>query len=201
MTTIKALFHLVAALVLASGAQAATYRWVDEQGKVHYGDTLPPQQAGRASVELDKQGRVKKENPRTALSPEERRRQEEATSQAEAAKRQEQVQRRRDKSLLSTYVSEEEIDLARDRAVGQEMSTLSGLRVRLKAAAEKLDYANRQLATHQGKVYLQMRDEATAEQAQLADVIRRREAALEETRARFEADKLRFRELRAATPR
>lgn len=201
MKPVKMLFPLLTLALAAGAAQAATYRWVDEQGKVHYSDTIPPQQAGKGSVELDKQGRVKKENPRTALSPEERRRQEEALSQSESAKRQEQLQRRRDKSLLSTYVSEEEIDLTRDRAVDQEMSMLAGLKVRLKAAGEKLDYANRQLATRPGKAYQQMRDEAKAEQAQLNELIRQRETALVDTRARYEADKLRFRELRAATPR
>lgn len=31
-------------------AQAQYYRWVDEQGKVHYGDRPPPSQAGKAQA-------------------------------------------------------------------------------------------------------------------------------------------------------
>jgi hypothetical protein len=47
-------------------------------------------------------------------------------------------------------VSESEIDLARDRAVDQEAKPISsGLRTRLKAAAEKLAYANGQVASTQ----------------------------------------------------
>ena len=205
MNLAKFTLSLAALCLMAGAAHAATYRWVDEQGRVHYSDVIPPQQAGRGNVELDRQGRIRKENPRTVLSPEERRRQEAAAGQAEASKRQEQAQRRRDRSLLSTYVSEAEIDLARDRALAQEASTLNGLKVRLKAAGDKLDYANGKLAPHRSagtagpKAFVQMRDEATAEQAQLGELIRKREQSMEQTRARFDADKQRFRELRAVS--
>ncbi|NWG32254.1 MAG: glutaredoxin family protein [Rhodocyclaceae bacterium] len=38
-------------LLLAAGiTQAQYYRWVDEQGKVHYGDRPPPSLAGKAQV-------------------------------------------------------------------------------------------------------------------------------------------------------
>lgn len=38
------------ALCLATTAQAQYYRWVDEQGKTHYGDRLPPTVVGKAQV-------------------------------------------------------------------------------------------------------------------------------------------------------
>ena len=116
-------------------------------------------------------------------------------------------QRRRDRAVGTTYVSEAEIARARDRALDQEEANLKGLRTRLNAAAEKLAYANGQLAT-QGKggqgaprAFTQMRDEAQAELAKLGDLIGQREKAREEIRQRYEADKLRFRELKAASPR
>lgn len=37
-------------LCFATAAQAQYYRWVDEQGKVHYGDRLPPSVAGKAQA-------------------------------------------------------------------------------------------------------------------------------------------------------
>ena len=37
-------------LLLATAAQAQYYRWVDEQGKVHYGDRPPPTAAGKAQA-------------------------------------------------------------------------------------------------------------------------------------------------------
>jgi hypothetical protein len=35
-------------LLLAAAGQAQTYRWVDKDGKVHYGDRPPPATAGQA---------------------------------------------------------------------------------------------------------------------------------------------------------
>lgn len=194
-------------ILLTPAVQAATYRWVDEQGKVHYSDTLPPQSAGAANTELDKQGRVKKENPRTRLSPEERRRLEESRLRGEEAKREEEARARRDRALLTTYVSESEIELARDRAVEQEAANLRGLQTRLKAASEKLVYAGGQVDKYARsgqsapRTFLQMRDEARTEIAQLETRIREREQAIEHIKSKFEADKLRFRELTSALRR
>lgn len=39
-----------AGLFAVATAQAQYYRWVDEQGKVHYGDRPPPAMAGKAQV-------------------------------------------------------------------------------------------------------------------------------------------------------
>jgi len=196
------------ALCLATATvQATTYRWVDEQGRVHYGDVIPNKDAGRGNVELDKQGRVKKETPRSQFSPEERRQMEAEQSRREEARRAQEAQLRRDRALLTTYVSESEIDLARDRALDQEEATLKGLRARLKAATDKLAYANGQLAPYgkAGQVapraFTQMRDEAQAEMAKLGDLILQREKAMAETRQRYETDKLRFRELKINPPR
>lgn len=194
-------------ILLTPAAQATTYRWVDEQGKVHYSDTLPPQSAGAANTELDKQGRVKKENLRTRLSPEERRRLEESRLRGEEAKREEEVRARRDRALLTTYVSESEIELARDRAVEREAANLRGLQTRLKAASEKLAYAGGQVDKYvrsgqsAPRTFLQMRDEARTEIAQLETRIREREQAIEHIKSKFEADKLRFRELTSALRR
>jgi len=38
------------ALCLATAAQAQYYRWVDDKGKVHYGDRPPPAAAGKAQA-------------------------------------------------------------------------------------------------------------------------------------------------------
>ncbi|TXT18649.1 MAG: hypothetical protein FD132_2033 [bacterium] len=105
---------VLASLVMPGAAQAqTTYRWVDEQGRVHYGDVMPSKDAGLGNVELDKQGRVKKETPRTRLSPEERARLEAEERRREEARRLEEARQRRDRALVTTYVNEAEIDLAR----------------------------------------------------------------------------------------
>lgn len=183
-------------------AQAATYRWVDENGKVHYGDVLPSQVPSKGNAELDKQGRVRKENARGTYTPEERRRLEEARVRQEDEKRQEEAQRRRDKALLTTFVSEDEIDLSRDRALEQEVARLRGLSARMNAANEKLTYANGQISHYLGnsqkppRVFTQMKEEADQEITDVNAEILKVESSMQDIKLRAEADKLRFRELK-----
>ncbi len=180
---------------------AATYRWVDSKGKVHYGDVMPQQQSGLGHQELDRHGRVVREAPRTRLTPEEqRRRLEEDAARAEHMRRVEE-QQRRDRALLSTYADETEIDLARDRALELEQLTLNGLLARLGRSATRLSQANEQLGRYRAARTVapanitQMRDEAQAELTRVGEAIRLREKTMNELRLRFEADKTRFQEL------
>src|ERR1700752_4372386 len=45
----SALAALAAALAIAAQAQTNVYRWVDKEGKVHFSDTPPPEDARNAS--------------------------------------------------------------------------------------------------------------------------------------------------------
>ncbi|MGL5004491.1 MAG: DUF4124 domain-containing protein, partial [Casimicrobium sp.] len=65
---------LVALAVLAASPAcfAQLYKWTDENGKVHYSDTVPPTATDRARKELRSDAQVKKEVDR-APTPEERR--------------------------------------------------------------------------------------------------------------------------------
>jgi len=185
----------------AAPALATTYRWVDTKGKVHYGDVMPSQQSGLGHMELDKQGRVVREMPRTLLTPEERRRRAEETATHEEHLRRVEDQQRRDRALLSTYADETEIDLARDRAMELEQLALNGLHARLGASAAKLSFANSQLARFRAARVaepaniIQMRDEAQVELARTGEAIRQREKTMNDLKQRFEADAERFLEL------
>jgi hypothetical protein len=110
---------LVAAAALASApyaACAATYKWVDEKGVVHYTDQMPPDAVNKATVELNKQGvPVKKTD--AALTPEQRRAKAAEDERRKVIERQQEEAARRDRALLASYTSEGEIELARARAV------------------------------------------------------------------------------------
>src|SRR6266545_8127134 len=71
---------------------AATYKWVDEKGVIHYTDKLPPEEVNKANVELNKQGiPVKKTEP--APTPEQRRAKAfEEEQQKQLAKQQEEAE-------------------------------------------------------------------------------------------------------------
>jgi hypothetical protein len=188
--------------LVAQPVAAATYRWVDSSGKVHYSDTMPPQQAGMGHQELDKQGRVVRDVERTRRTAEEQRRAEEARQAAETARQQKLEQERRDRALLTSYTSVEEIDLVRDRALELEKLQIDSLQAQMTNASEKLTYANGEIRKYSGqglttpKSFLQMRDEAQNDLARIGGMLQQRQNNLDEIRAKYEADKQRFRELK-----
>lgn len=193
---------LLLAFALQGQAATSTYRWVDEKGQVHYGDAIPPQQSGMGHSELDKQGRVVKQAPRTRLSTEEQRRLQQEAEQREAQKRERLAQERRDRALLSTYTREDEIDLTRDRTVKLEQASVVNVRLRLERAKKDLaeveaDIAQvRKIRPRVPPYMLNRRTEAQKQVNQLNDEIRRREQDIEKIRARFDTDKARWRLLK-----
>jgi hypothetical protein len=198
------IFSALALLAFAQAGQAATYRYVDERGRVVYSDTMPPQQAGMGHKELSKEGRVVRDVERSVLTPEEQRRAEAARKRAEQERQQALDAQRRDRALLSSYTSPEEIDHVRDRALELEQLRVTGLQTQMQFAAEKLDKVNAEIAKRQGKptrVQAQRREEAQQEKAQLDERLAKAKANLETIRAKYDADRQRYLELKAITPR
>lgn len=110
---------LLAAVVgCATSAAAATqdshgvaYKWTDEKGVVHYGDTLPPEYSKAESSILNRQG------------VEVRRLEAQKTSEQLAAERAQQDaltrQKQHDAFLMSTYTSVADIEALRDERLQQ----------------------------------------------------------------------------------
>ena len=100
------------ALLTAADSQTKTYRWVDDQGVVHFGDSVPPEYADKEKQIVNEQGvhvgviRGKK----TA---------EELAEEARQARLDEEREKKRraDQALLATYLTVEEIEMHRDRRV------------------------------------------------------------------------------------
>ena len=189
---------LAVALLLAAGtAQATMYRWVDGNGRVHYGDTLPPTYQKSGAAEMNKQGQVIK---RTQSEAE---RKAEAERQAEQKRIQQEQQRQAqlDRALTQTYTTEAEIDLTRDRALEHHKLAIKGAEIRAKAVdanlAElsariaKIEKAGRPISPN-----LKDRlDQATKESLELKRTILNNEEAMVQVREKYAADKARFREL------
>lgn len=97
-----------------AGAQQnnATYRWVDDEGVVHYGDRIPAEYAEKPKQILNDQG-ITVEHLQGKKSAEEL----EAERVAEEIRQKEELQRRADMALLATYVNVTEIEMHRDRRV------------------------------------------------------------------------------------
>lgn len=104
-------------VTLAAGTAGAAeekklYRWVDADGVVHYGDSVPPEFAENEKQVLNDAG-ITVDVLRGKKTPEEiaeEKRQLELEQQRE-------LQRRADKALLATYLSIDEIEMHRDRRI------------------------------------------------------------------------------------
>src|SRR3989338_6186886 len=83
-------------------AAAKLYKWVDEQGTTHYGETVPPEYANKNRDEINKAGRVVKKHE--VLTPEEIRAARDNKEQEDAKKRTEEQalleKKRHDKALI-----------------------------------------------------------------------------------------------------
>ena len=115
-TRSRLILFAIAALSLpaASFAQLRVYRWVDENGVVHYGDTIPPQFASRDRDILNDQG-VSVGFEEGEITAEERAEQARIDAIAEADRRNKAEIARRDQMLLQTYLSTKDIEDLRDR--------------------------------------------------------------------------------------
>jgi hypothetical protein len=95
----------------ASKQGGIAYKWVDEQGVVHYGDHIPPQYAQQDREVLNSQG-VPVGHVEAAQTPEQ--------AAAAALKKAELFkQRQHDSFLMSTYTSVKDIEALRDVRLDQ----------------------------------------------------------------------------------
>lgn len=113
---------IISACAMSNIAHAKIVKWVDKNGVTHYGDKLPTQEAGRGNSVINKQGVVIKKNEVVTNN----------SAKLEAEKKLSE-QNRMDSSLLSSYSSEEEIDLAKQRNIKADETTLDSLNQHLKA--------------------------------------------------------------------
>jgi hypothetical protein len=116
------LASIAVAALSAGAANAAMYKWVDENGKTHYGDTIPPKYANRAGERLNKAGAVPVKSDKGPVA-EARPSEQDIEKQKQEARRQLE-QKRQDTALLSTYANEQEIELARERELRRNQDTL-----------------------------------------------------------------------------
>lgn len=105
---------LLPALLAAAPAQAERmFKWVDENGRIHYSDRVPPQHSKQERREYDERGRTVKVYER-AKTPEEKAEAARLAAIEEEKRRQAEQKAVHDRSLLATYSSEEDMLLARD---------------------------------------------------------------------------------------
>jgi len=189
-----------AALWLASPAKAATYKWVDEKGVVHYTDKIPTEAVNKGSTVLDKQARpLKKIEP--AATPEQIRAREAEEEQRKLLAKVQEEMSRRDRALLASYTNEAEIELARSRAlltIDSQIQSAQAYVTLLVRRKEELDKRRAALGDKPMPVALEREFEGTDSELGKQTVLidqKQRERAI--VIAKYDADKVRYRELRA----
>lgn len=204
---------LITLIVLAAtsasfGGDLRTYRWTDENGVTHYGDRVPPEYSDEELDILNEQGvtvaKITGKQSEEELAEQERRRAE----REQAAKEREEALLR-DRVLLSTYLSVEEIEALRDRRVELVDGQMRVIQIYLDNLREKLLKLE-----HEAKRYSPYSEDPNAKPIdeklarELSDTLdsimlyeqnlAKSIAEQEELIAKFEADIARFKELRTA---
>lgn len=112
-------YFLIFASLLAISLPAMAedlYKWVDEKGVVHYGDAVPAAASSKERHVLNRQGVTVKVLDRQKTI-EELNAMANAAAELERKSAREKLQAERDRVLLDTYLSVEEIEMLRDRRI------------------------------------------------------------------------------------
>ncbi len=190
----------VAAVLLSAATEAQLYRWTDENGKVHYSDTIPPSAVDRARREIRSDGIVKGQMDR-ALTPEERRAAAVKAAEDDKARIAKEERERKDKALLLTYATLADFDRVRDRAIGLIDADLLALKNRLSTLDTQRTAAKKDVTSAGKKVPPKLARELEDIEAQIEDgtaaqTKRIRERA--QTANTYEQERIRLADLIAA---
>ena len=179
------------------------YRWVDEHGIVHYGDSVPAKYARDKRELLNSQGVVIGQVD-AAMTPAQR-----AAAARALAKR--RAQRQRDYFLLSTYASVKDIKSLRDERLSQLEAQQSAAQQYVQSLSSRL--ASLQSRAQQFKPYSsrpdapRMPDDLAQELVQTLSEVHLQSQAIEartrqeeQVKVQFQSDIERFEQLKAQPP-
>ncbi len=196
---------LVALALLPIGAWAQLYVCTTPGGRTLTGDMPPPECQNVVIRELNHDGSVKRviEPP---LTPDQKRKREQEEKDRHQREMLAQEQLRKDRALLETYASEDEIEASRDRTLASRQALIDRANQQLrefKMDRKRLDdetefYAKRQLPDKLKRA-IEVNSALQAQQLKAIDDIR---LDMQRINERYDAELRRFRELvmRGATP-
>ncbi len=195
---------------LCAPAALASYKCVDEKGLTRIGDTPPPECANVMMYEMKGTAVVRKIEP--SLTPEQIKAKAEEAERMRSVKRAESDKKRQDMALLNTYSTEKEFDVARDRNIEPIQGRIASAQERFKAVEareKKLEdemdfYKAGKSKAKAGKGgdepppgLVADLQRARAEKAAIVNATAGYEKEIEEVKAKYEADKKRWLDLKA----
>ncbi|MEO8016385.1 MAG: DUF4124 domain-containing protein [Pseudomonadota bacterium] len=124
---------LLASLVYAQSANGGkqTYKWTDDKGVVHYGDSVPPEYSQREQRLLNSQG-LEVQKRQAEMSPKE-------AAEYAAKQRQELQRKQHDMFLISTYPSVKEIENVRDVRLDQINGQITAAQAYIASLTTRID--------------------------------------------------------------
>ncbi len=179
--------------VVSLNAEAKLYKWVDNNGTTHYGETIPAEYASKDAVKLEK-GRIEKREDKNTNQK--------VVLKDPAAEKARIEAERHDNALINTYSSEKEIDLARDRNLQQVEARTGSFTTLLKSAQENqvtLQKEAETLTKEGRKIPKSLEEDLVEAQVRVNKMQADLNSSLKESdtvKARYEADKVRYRELK-----
>jgi uncharacterized protein YifN (PemK superfamily) len=195
----KLLVAFIVGATFSLPAAAKLYKWVDDNGTTHYGETIPPEYANKDHAELNKAGRVVKTEE--VLTPEKRRAKAEEDAKKLADDKAELDRKRHDKTLINTYNSVKEIGLARRRSLQQIDARLNVIASSIKAANDNLIGLRKEAESYtkaNKRVPSSLEEDMQEAQTRLEKLqkdIEKPQAEKAAMEARYDADKARYMEL------
>ncbi|HET7811632.1 MAG TPA: DUF4124 domain-containing protein [Steroidobacteraceae bacterium] len=188
-------------LASAAFAEKPTYKWTDEKGVVHYGDSVPAEYSQREQSILNKQG-VVTQKQQAEMSPAE-------AADFAAQQKQEAMRRQHDMFLVSTYPSVKEIENVRDTRVEQINGQVSATETYIASLNSRLEGLKQRamlFTPYNPKPGARrMPDDLAEEMVRVLSEQRTQHTALEKRRSelqtvmeQFDGDIRRFKELRTS---
>jgi hypothetical protein len=185
----------------STGGTKQTYKWVDEKGVTHYGDSVPAEYSQREQHILSPEG-LEVQKRMAEMSPTE--------AAAYAAKqREEALRKQHDMFLISTYPSVKEIESVRDVRLDQINGQISAAQAYISSLTTRVDGLKQRsliYAPYNTKPGARrMPDDLAEEMVRALSELRTQNSALAQRRKElqsvvdsFDADIKRFKELRTS---
>ncbi len=187
--------YIVLAAICAEGTIAPvfaqTYRWRDEKGIVHYGDSVPARYKDSARVELNEAG-VAIRKTEQALTPEQRAQREAQRAAEAAAAEKTEFGARLDRALMTKFANVRELKAAHDRELALTDEQLESFTIRATDLSEsafellKLKRRTRDQRLELGRLSNDLTQVADALEKKMAERVSKAQRQATE-RARFEA--------------
>jgi len=194
----------VCLLAITTNADAGLYKWTDERGIVHYSDQMPADSVNRASQQLNRQGLTVRRTEQAKASTQPVAKTESDEMRIRQAEREKLLAARRDRALVESYASEQEIDLAKARAVAtidNQVQSAQAYIAQMQKRREDLESRKTTFAPRPvpGALMLEI-ESIDAEVARQHEFIAAKKKESATVAARYDSDKQRFRELRSGEP-